>query len=139
MSKIAIIFLLLITTNIFSEELRLKCTNFKGYSIEYDNGKIGSFEDGFSGQEIEFILPMPPQIGSPVTVNWTGRNMRNDQAFYIMSSKDGWGSFAQVSSNVLRTFAFFPKDAVMSMTETQTRMMLNSPQIRTFYSNCRVF
>ena len=53
---------LFLKVHLQAEELRLKCTNFKGYSIEYDNGKIGSFEDAFSGQEIEFILPMPPKI-----------------------------------------------------------------------------
>ena len=40
---------LFLKVHLQAEELRLKCTNFKGYSIEYDNGKIGSFEDGFSG------------------------------------------------------------------------------------------
>ena len=39
--KIIFIFMLFLFLKVHlqAEELRLKCTNFKGYSIEYDNGK----------------------------------------------------------------------------------------------------
>ena len=138
--KFIILCMIFININISkSEELKLRCSGFKGYSVEYESGRATSYDDGFSGQQIEFIIPIPPQAGSIVNITWKGRNQREDQGVFTMASKDGWVTFTSFHSQVLRTYVLYTAEAVMALTETQTRVISNSPQIRTMYSRCNPF
>ena len=79
---------------------------------------FSSYEDGFSGQQMEFIIPIPPQAGSIVNITWKGRNQRVDQGVFTMGSKDGWISFTSFHTQVLRTYVLYTAETVMALTET---------------------
>ena len=137
MNIFLLLFLTLFVNHSFSQEkISISCSDFKGTTLDYQNGEAISSKDGYAGQTIKFTFPVPPKLGGIVDITWTGRNNRNLQGVILGNSPDGWVSFIHSDKHVVRTFIFYFNAGAVAMTESQASVMLSTPQVRSFFSRC---
>ena len=137
MKFLLFLFFTFFINQLFSQEkVSISCSDFKGASLDYQNGEAVSSKDGYSGETIKFTFPVPPKLGGMVDISWTGRNVRNLQGMILGTSPDGWLSFIHSDKHVVRTFIFYFNAGAVAMTESQASVMLNTPQVRSFFSRC---
>ena len=105
--KLFIFFLtLLFSLSSLSAQLNLQCSNIKGVDLRYEDGKIDSSSDGYSGTT--FLL----RIGDDTNgyIKWSGGfndGFTEELTVLNVNNKDGWISWVAIWPEVTRIYTVF--------------------------------
>jgi hypothetical protein len=125
----------------------LNCGEFKGQDFLRETaGVVSSSDDGYSQQEIIFIVPtFKETTDQKALALWKGQNTRTDQLkleHQFTSKETNVFSYSSSFTDVFRTYSLFlyPKYDIYSasFTEAQTQLFTGLQQTRTFMSKCSV-
>ncbi|MEE8393123.1 MAG: hypothetical protein V3R66_02160, partial [Rhodospirillales bacterium] len=116
-------------------ERAIICAGLKGTGLDWKDGKLEKYDDGYSG----VVLVLNRKENS-VIITWKGNLPVIDEAPIINFNDDeGWFSFQSSQKGVTRLFTIFhlSNRLVLAMTEHQTLLAEPTvPQSRTFFASC---
>jgi len=116
-----------------ADKIGVTCKNFTGSSLEFEKGKVNSYEDGYSGTTVEFAVGTNGGI-----VKYSGNVNRTDAVEMLAGSKDGFISYYKAFQDVHKIYTLYSSfPMALSIVEIQTQLYSGHPQVRTFIGSCK--
>ena len=134
---ISIFTLFLFFTKISLAETTFRCSNVKGIDLNYSNKGIESIEDGYS--QTTFVLTIESSA-SNASIYWEGglNSGFSEKLIGVNGSDDGWLTWVSAWPQVTRLYTLFiDENTYLSLVETQSQMLTNNPQVRSFFGTCK--
>lgn len=130
-----------------ARKINLMCSKFKGFSLTGGDGNVGSVDDKYSFQVIQFSLPMPEDVASlmrlKATAEWKGQNTRVDYMTLIHGFSPSPNvlvmNYSSSHPQVQRNYSLYldeKRGFFASFTEAQTELFTGKFETRTYMGKC---
>jgi len=112
----------------------ITCSSFIGARVFSDTNSIEVWDDKYSNQSI--ILHLNPD-NNKASVEWVGANNFTAPIIPLFGSQsEGWMMFVHPHREVFRTYQYHYLTQNLALTESQARLIVGGPEIKTFIGNC---
>ena len=117
-------------------ESTFRCTNVEGIDLNYSNNGIKSSKDGYAGTT--FVLKIESTTKGSVIWEGGANSGFQEDLVGVNGSKDGWITWVSAWPQVTRMYTLFIQgnQVAFAMTETQSQLFTNNPQVRSFFGTC---
>ena len=127
-------FFFLNISDVKAQSVSVICDNIKGTSLLKTSSGFDAKKDGFRGTTIRINIEPGKKIWN---VNWSGGTKLRDSAMHLPGGGQQWTSGVSfISPEVVRIYTIFFGGA-LAISEHQTQLMTNRPQVRSFFGSCR--
>ena len=115
--------------------LTITCSSLKGSRLFTDVNDVEVWDDAYSNQSI--IISINTE-NNEASVEWVGSNNFKAPLVPLYFSKDeGWIIFAQVHPEVFRTYQYHFLTQNLALTESQSRLIVGGPDIKSYIGKCQ--
>lgn len=113
----------------------ITCSSLKGSRLFTDVNGVEVWDDSYSNQS---IIISTNRENNEASVEWVGsNNFKAPLVPLYLSKNEGWVLFAQFHPEVFRTYQYHFSTQNLALTESQSRLIVGGPDIKSYIGNCQ--